>query len=109
MASPAELAKLIANMKRGTALVDRAVQAVDKDAAVMDRFEARLDVKDGFMSQIAEYERQMAAMDAIGNGGPPLDEATFPPADQASQPPVPVAAVTSSSSFDHATGDPIKS
>lgn len=121
MASPAELAKLIENMKRGTALIDRAVQGLSKDTATMDRFEQRLTMKDGFMSQIDNYEKQMAAMDAIGNGGPPLDD-TFQSAP--ASPPVAADAVVTTetvtpvevghissvlgSSFDHATGDPLR-
>ena len=114
MATPAELAKLIANMKRGTALVDRAVATVDRDAAIMDRFEARLTVKDGFMAQVADYEKQMAAMDSIGNGGPPLD-ITFqdPPASPSAGKPADTLTSTaisasSGSRFDHATGDPVR-
>lgn len=106
MASPADIARLVANMQRADALVNRAAADSEKNTAIMDRFEARLGLIGSHFAKIDEYERQLAAMDAMGNGGPPLD-ATFPAATP-SAPTSSAATVTSSSSFDHATGDPVK-
>lgn len=113
MASPAELSKLIANMKRGTALVDRAVGNVDKDAATMDAFEGRLNVKDGFMSQISEYEKQMAAMDAIGNGGPAITDTFSSTATSSATGTVSLTAgstftISPAAQIHRDTGDPVK-
>jgi len=73
MASAADIQKLVEGMKRAKALTERAATTAPKHAAIMDAFEARLGVNDENMAKIAEYEKQMAAMDAIGNGGPALD------------------------------------
>ncbi len=77
MASPADLQKLIENMKRANGLVDRAASDAVKHASTMDSFEKRLNLNDENMGKIAEYEKLMAQMDMGSNGGPALD-ATFP-------------------------------
>lgn len=76
MGSPADLAKLVENMKRANSITDRAAGDAGKHSAIMDSFERRLDLNHENMSKIEEYDKLMAAMDT-GNGGPALD-ATFP-------------------------------
>jgi len=76
MGSPADLAKLLDNLKRANAITDRAATDAQKHSTIMDSFEKRLNLNDENMSKIAEYEKLMAQMDVMGNGGPALD-ATF--------------------------------
>ena len=77
MGSPADLKKLVDNLKRASAITDRAAADATKHATIMDSFEKRLDLNNENMSKIAEYEKMMAEMDTMGgNGGPALD-ATF--------------------------------
>ena len=77
MGSPADLKKLVDNLKRANAITDRAAKDADKHSGIMDSFEKRLDLNNENMSKIAEYEKLMAEMDVMGgNGGPALD-ATF--------------------------------
>jgi len=76
MGSPADLAKLVANMKRANGIVDRASADAAKHALIMDSFEQRLNLNHESMSKIEEYDKMMAAMDQGNNGGPAL-EATF--------------------------------
>jgi hypothetical protein len=77
MATTADLHKLVDNMKRSNAILNRAAVDADRHAVIMDSFEKRLDLNHENMSKLAEYDRQMAAMDQASNGGPALD-ATFP-------------------------------
>ena len=77
MGSPADLAKLVANMKRANGIVDRASADAAKHALIMDSFEQRLNLNHESMSKIEEYDKMMAAMDQGNNGGPAL-ESTFP-------------------------------
>jgi len=78
MAKPADLQRLVDNMKRASGIVDRAAQDATKHSAIMDSFERRLDLNGESMGKIAEYEKLMAEMDTMGdNGGPALDT-TFP-------------------------------
>jgi len=76
MGSPADLAKLVANMKRANGIVDRASADAAKHALIMDSFEQRLNLNHESMSKIEEYDKMMAAMDQGNNGGPAL-ETTF--------------------------------
>lgn len=93
MGSPADLAKLVTNMKRAGSIVDRAGVDAAKHSAIMDSFEKRLDLNGENMSKIEEYDKMMAAMETGGNGGPALD-ATFPSTTE-----VPPAGVTSNSTI----------
>lgn len=77
MASPADLSKVIDNMKRAKASLDRAVSDASKHSATLDSFDARLDLNNETMNKLDEYEKMMASMDLGSNGGPALD-ATFP-------------------------------
>jgi hypothetical protein len=77
MASPADLSKVIENMKRAKASLDRAVSDAAKHATTLDSFDARLDLNNETMNKLDEYEKMMASMDLGSNGGPALD-ATFP-------------------------------
>lgn len=76
MASPADLQKLVDNMKRAQSVLGRAANDSQKHSAIMDSFEQRLNLNDENMSKIEEYEKLMASMDVGGNGGPAM-EATF--------------------------------
>lgn len=76
MASPAHLQKLIENMKRANLITDRAAVDSERHGLIMDSFEKRLDLNGENMEKIAEYDKLMAAMDEMGNGGPAL-ETTF--------------------------------
>ena len=100
MGSPADLAKLVANMKRASGIVDRAASDAVKHSSIMDSFEKRLDLNGENMGKIAEYDRLMAEMETLGNGGPALDT-TFPSTSNATvpAPAVPVSYFTSSSSI----------
>lgn len=78
MGSPADLAKLVENMKRANGIVQRAADDAAKHSLIMDSFEKRLDLNDESMGKISDYEKLMAEMAAMGdNGGPALDT-TFP-------------------------------
>ena len=72
-----DLQKLVENMKRAQGITDRAARDADKHSGIMDRFEQRLDLNHENMSKIEEYDKLMAQMDQISNGGPAL-ETTFP-------------------------------
>jgi hypothetical protein len=76
MATVADLAKHIENMKRATGIVNQAAADAPKHAAIMDSVESRMQLNNANMQQLAEYDKLMAAMETIGNGGPILD-ATF--------------------------------
>jgi hypothetical protein len=107
MASAADIQKLIGRAKRSQALTDRAAASGGNAETVMNNFEQTMNRFDAQFGQMSEYEKQLAAMIEVGNGGPPLDE-TFP------APPVVAPSSGSShvtppsSGFDHATGDPIR-
>jgi hypothetical protein len=77
MGTPADLAKLVANMKRANSIVDRASIDAAKHTMIMDSFEQRLNLNHENMSKIEEYDKMMAAMEQGNNGGPAL-EVTFP-------------------------------
>jgi hypothetical protein len=78
MGTPADLQKLVENMKRANGIVNRAANDAAKHSLIMDSFEKRLDLNGESMGKIAEYEKLMADMDTMGdNGGPALDT-TFP-------------------------------
>lgn len=113
MASAADIAKLVDGMKRAKALTERAAATAPKHAAIMDAFEARLGVNDENMAKIAEYEKQMAAMDAIGNGGPALvdtfqGDAPGPATGDVAGLTEPRLAHVPLVPINHSTGDPIK-
>jgi hypothetical protein len=72
MGSAADLAKLVENMKRASAITDRAATDAQKHAAIMDSFEQRMNLNHENMSKIEEYDKLMAAMDMGDNGGPAL-------------------------------------
>lgn len=72
-----DLQKLVENMRRAQSITDRAAQDAQKHSLIMDRFEKRLELNHENMSKIEEYDRLMAQMEQIGNGGPAL-ETTFP-------------------------------
>lgn len=76
MATPADLQKLVDNMKRANTVLDKAASDSQRHSVIMDSFEQRLAVNDENMNKIAAYEQMMASMDT-GNGGPAL-ETTFP-------------------------------
>lgn len=76
MASAADLQKLIDNIKSANAAVARAAADAPRHAVIIDNLNQRLTVNDQNMNKLDEFEKQMAAMDTIGNGGPVLD-ATF--------------------------------
>ncbi len=79
MAGPADLQRLIENMKRANGIVQRAADDNVKHGVIMDSFEQRLALNDESMGKISAYEKLMAEMAAMGdNGGPSLDS-TFPP------------------------------
>lgn len=109
MATAADIQKLIDGMKRAQVLTDRAAESAPRNAAIMDAFEHRLNLNDENVGKIAEYEKQMAAMETGSNGGPALvttfsSDAKSPAAVAADTvTPVPAAAP-----FDHATGDVLK-
>lgn len=92
MATPADLQKLIENMKRAGGILNRASDDAVKHSTIMDSFEKRLDLNGENMAKMAEYEKLMAAMD-LGNGGPALD-ATF-----SSSPTVPPVGTVSTSTI----------
>lgn len=100
MGSPADLAKLVENMKRASGIVDRAANDAVKHSGIMDSFEKRLDLNGENMGKIAEYDKLMAEMETMGNGGPALDT-TFPSTSNAtvSAPAAPLTYFTSSSSI----------
>lgn len=79
MATPADLQKLVDNMKRANTVLDKAASDSQRHSVIMDSFEQRLAVNDENMNKIAAYEQMMASMDT-GNGGPSL-EVTFPATD----------------------------
>jgi hypothetical protein len=85
MGNPADLAKLVDNMKRANGIVDRASADAAKHAVIMDSFEQRLNLNHENMSKIEEYDKMMAAMDQGNNGGPAL-ESTFPSTGQTTPP-----------------------
>lgn len=103
MATTADIQKLVENMKRAQALTSRAASDAPKNTAIMDRFEQRMNLMNEQFGKIDEYEKQLAAMDAMGNGGPPLDEtfSSSSPSIVPSQQPVHVA-------IHPDTGDPVK-
>ncbi len=111
MASTADLAKLVKNMERSNSLISTAAKDAETGTAIMDRFEARLSRNRDHMSKIDEYEKQLAAMDSLGdNGGPALD-ATFSVAQPGPAPTQPDAVTTASTvqpAIHHDTGDPIR-
>jgi hypothetical protein len=72
----ADLQKLIENMRRAQAITERAATDAAKHSSIMDSFEQRLNLNHETMSKIEEYDKIMAQMDAVNNGGPPL-ESTF--------------------------------
>lgn len=100
MGSPADLAKLVENMKRASGIVDRAANDAVKHSHIMDSFEKRLDLNGENMGKIAEYDKLMAEMETMGNGGPALDT-TFPSTSNATSSGVvpPLTYFTSSSSI----------
>jgi hypothetical protein len=73
----ADLQKLIENMKRAQSITDRASRDAVRHGAIMDNFERRLDLNHENMAKIEEYDKLMAEMDMLDNGGPAL-ETTFP-------------------------------
>lgn len=102
MGSPADLAKLVENMKRANGIVQRAADDAVKHSLIMDSFEKRLDLNDESMGKISDYEKLMAEMAAMGdNGGPALDT-TFPSTSTGTVPAAvgqPLSYFTSSSSL----------
>lgn len=83
----ADFQKLVDNMKRASGISARAADHAVKHAAIMDRVEQRMNLNNENMTKLAEYEKLMAAMDALDNGGPPLDD-TFPQAAQSNPAPI---------------------
>ena len=81
-----DLQKLVENMKRAQGITDRAARDAGKHSAIMDKFEQRLALNHENMSKIEEYDKLMAQMDQIGNGGPAL-ETTFPSSASDASPP----------------------
>jgi hypothetical protein len=92
MPTIADLAKHIENMKRASSIVNKAASDAPKHAAIMDSVEQRLAINDENMNKLAEYEKLMAQMDALGNGGPALD-ATF---QSSTESPAPAGTVSNS-------------
>lgn len=74
MGTTADIQKLVERMARAKGLVDRAAHDSDKHEAVMDRFESRLNNLNDHFGKIDEYEKQLAAMEQMGNGGPPITD-----------------------------------
>lgn len=106
MGTPADLAKLVNNMNRASTLIDKAAADAANGATIMDRFEARLGLNREYMAKIDAYEKQLAAMDQVGNGGPALD-ATFSSTAASSASSVASPSVVPPP-IHHDTGDPIK-
>ena len=72
-----DLQRLVENMQRAKSIMDRVANDAAKHSAIMDNFEKRLDINHENITKIEEYEKLLAQMDNLGNGGPPLD-ASFP-------------------------------
>lgn len=102
MGTPADIQRLMERIKRAQGLTDRAATHGENADKIMDNFEKTMANSESHFGNIAEYDKQLAAMLAVGgNGGPPLEE-TFQPSGSVVTPSQPSPAV------DRATGDPLK-
>lgn len=102
MGTPADIQRLMERIKRAQGLTDKAASHGENADKIMDNFEKTMTNLESHFGNIAEYDKQLTAMMAVGgNGGPPL-EATFQssgsvPKSSQSSPPI-----------DPSTGDPLK-
>ena len=98
MGTPADILKLMDQMKRAQSLTDEAVNSGKNCEVVMDNFQTTLGKFNDQVGKMKEYTSQLDAMMAVnGNGGPPLDQTFPPPVDVVHTMPE-VAAVTETSS-----------
>ena len=102
---PVDIQKLTENMKRANTLIGKATAESARGATILDQFEQHLAGYSAHIDGIREYDAQLAAMQqAMGNGGPPLDD-TFSGTNVPNSTSA-VAPSTLSSTVDLATGDP---